>query len=1382
MSSKIQPFVYNNTGDEEKKVLELKDEPKFSKIEDPFFDDEDIELFDEENLVTLELKDEKRVARLTTTLFNRSNEGHDKISLAKTNQEKFLLKNRTRRYELLSWYAYSTAFGLIYAVAIGFFIPLLLRELAISHACPYEALPTRGTKKSCNFFLMDSALLGSSFANMTIFEEYVSRAKYPNFYNMHGKTLLNFFNINKEGDGSFQTMTTTTTATAPPIITTTSPTATTIFPMPNVTTKTTDASTTTGMTQFDITETKIVTRLEQLEPVIKSMKEKNTIKKSMANLTKNLCIKATEISKMNLSNTTNVTGNVLMQLPGINIINATYPLNRTNNTSNVSSILPCFTCIRPVPLLASTANNSLDVITALDMSYIYMKNLTDDIIAHYFPILTLSNGYNYVEHDGHLNESTTCKINPFLNWTELGEIYDINYSYWMQWPDMNESSVRENNNLVNYTCSDTAKKLNATYALTVQQNVTFNSTVYDTDEHATLELEFVIYNNSHPCNTVMNCTPEAIFSISEPRNYSDTSGMEAWREDNISFPYALNLSHVEINVSVTSTNHKLVPDENIIVTRSRFGLFYMEITPLPFRTGSTSITVEILTKTERNDNLTNATNVTIYGNTTNHTHAINRDNMTNATNHNIVNSNNVSLFSNHSGHNCTNATYAAYNWFICFPPKLIEPPQTFDLELFQKDTHGLKYQFTLRVNKTVCAHEVKFLIWRIKARDFPQHVFFVAFLVHLVITILFGGIGDYCCMRKIGMSISSSLASLALMSFFFWTTPKQYEYAGVATIATVSGLGLAAIYYNALFARLVQSDKIAQEKLTLLGYESDIIPFNTFQQSQVDLMSNYSLVIAYITGTLGLVASLFYIIWEASSYEYAFPFYFRFNVFHPGIGVMSRIVFACGGFIGLNTLVIFLFSWCRWGHKCKKMPIWSNIVPPISWPLFSLHKYFQILIRPKERKLIQETGKGLMLLFVGFFCINTFTFCWKIYLSTEFDFDKNMIFFLSISFSILVQLSCILWLRCARQCQRVFGVEHIDMFLLATIVFQIVTCYAIFAGFPQIPFGLKLVEEFIPYLFIQSFSKAIFEAYGRTWYMKIIPAGYDSQFFTLYQNAVGIGHSWSGSKWADFVFEQNGSIMVMNTFLFLFIMLMNFVFCCACLSIKKGRTNARLLRRLIRRRPPARSWKHLNEQIKNRYANQKVSHEQMYYLINLTHMTINLLDIVEPFKLKYPKVLKSNIKRKIREISVIQERDPSPFFYYQKQVRPRLQARLSNLSKEEITQKIHKLWENLEPEERQNYLDEAERQKGNDRNRYYVKDEILWNYRFSKDLKKLPEFLKPITSIQRIYRGWITRKRLKGDIKPKPTRCQRCTKSVKDVFGCGKRSKTREINNVKKND
>ena len=65
MSSKIQPFVYNNTGDEEKKVLELKDEPKFSKIEDPFFDDEDIELFDEENLVTLELKDEMKKKNYT---------------------------------------------------------------------------------------------------------------------------------------------------------------------------------------------------------------------------------------------------------------------------------------------------------------------------------------------------------------------------------------------------------------------------------------------------------------------------------------------------------------------------------------------------------------------------------------------------------------------------------------------------------------------------------------------------------------------------------------------------------------------------------------------------------------------------------------------------------------------------------------------------------------------------------------------------------------------------------------------------------------------------------------------------------------------------------------------------------------------------------------------------------------------------------------------------------------------------------------------------------------------------------------------------------------------------------------------------------------------
>ena len=68
------------------------------------------------------------------------------------------------------------------------------------------------------------------------------------------------------------------------------------------------------------------------------------------------------------------------------------------------------------------------------------------------------------------------------------------------------------------------------------------------------------------------------------------------------------------------------------------------------------------------------------------------------------------------------------------------------------------------------------------------------------------------------------------------------------------------------------------------------------------------------------------------------------------------------------------------------------------------------------------------------------------------------------------------------------------MFMLGAIIFQLVTVYGIFAVFPQLPFGLKIIEELIPYLSLQSFSKSMFEAYGRTWYMSIIPAGYDAQF------------------------------------------------------------------------------------------------------------------------------------------------------------------------------------------------------------------------------------------------------------------------------------------------
>ena len=85
------------------------------------------------------------------------------------------------------------------------------------------------------------------------------------------------------------------------------------------------------------------------------------------------------------------------------------------------------------------------------------------------------------------------------------------------------------------------------------------------------------------------------------------------------------------------------------------------------------------------------------------------------------------------------------------------------------------------------------------------------------------------------------------------------------------------------------------------------------------------------------------------------------------------------------------------------------------------------------------------------------------------------------------------------------------------------------------------------------------------------------------------------------------------------------------------------------------------------------------------------------------------------------------------------------MSKEDITQKIHKQWELLEIEEKKKYLDQAEQQKGRDRPRFYIKNKILWDNRYTYDLKKLPDFRKPAIVIQKHIRGWITRRRLKGD-------------------------------------
>ena len=60
--------------------------------------------------------------------------------------------------------------------------------------------------------------------------------------------------------------------------------------------------------------------------------------------------------------------------------------------------------------------------------------------------------------------------------------------------------------------------------------------------------------------------------------------MEAWHEDNISYPYALNISHVDINVTVRTSNEELVPLDNIIVQPGKVWSFSNEnsTTAIPY--------------------------------------------------------------------------------------------------------------------------------------------------------------------------------------------------------------------------------------------------------------------------------------------------------------------------------------------------------------------------------------------------------------------------------------------------------------------------------------------------------------------------------------------------------------------------------------------------------------------------------------------------------------------------------------------------------------------------------------------------------------------------------------------------------------------------------
>ena len=93
--------------------------------------------------------------------------------------------------------------------------------------------------------------------------------------------------------------------------------------------------------------------------------------------------------------------------------------------------------------------------------------------------------------------------NVVNDWGALRDEHEIVYLPSMQWI---------HNPRLNYSCEPTAKKGNASYALTVPMNTTMNSTVYDIDKHSQMEIEFMVYNNSHPCDNEFECTPSAIWA------------------------------------------------------------------------------------------------------------------------------------------------------------------------------------------------------------------------------------------------------------------------------------------------------------------------------------------------------------------------------------------------------------------------------------------------------------------------------------------------------------------------------------------------------------------------------------------------------------------------------------------------------------------------------------------------------------------------------------------------------------------------------------------------------------------------------------------------------------------------------------------------------
>ena len=1296
-----------------------------NQMDDPYFDHEEIELLGND-LVEIDLPSEPKVSQLVSEIYTHSRQGHEDIALAKVKQEKELLRLRARKYEVYGWFSYNAGWGVVQVVAIAFFLPMLLRTLAVQYACPYVGLPAAGTIIRCPYYKMPSNYTGGRYPTFTQLQRSVPGDAYEKlrgfllydldvFYTSRGLNVTSF----SGPAGSVYTV--SNFSTLPTFVLTQQYRRLKWLEYGNVERGNTTANNLTNSTwttQQCIIERKVILGGE-VESLFNATNETVTFKN------------ATNSSVVCLQQNGSFEGNV----------------SNSSNSSNISTLCRtateeihiCTSCIKPKiiwenilwtedfinfssPMEYAEYPTNVSVYDSVGGLVERMPTYTNLQNRSYRGGIELVDGYEYVEADGHLNTSTTCML-TFNDWGALRDEHEIVYLPSMQWI---------HNPRLNYSCEPTAKKGNASYALTVPMNTTMNSTVYDIDKHSQMEIEFMVYNNSHPCDNEFECTPSAIWGLSNATNRSDASPLEAWSL-NVSYPYALNLTDVTVEFLVNSSNKHLIRNENVNVRQEEFGMFYLTVKPEKWRFGSSTITVEIKGAEPFNCSNLNSTNSSLCNTTGFHQNKTSASTLSNT------------LESERNGSSLRNLT--------------------FNLTHFRLETAGLRFSFTVRVNETVCGHFVDFWVWRIRAVDYPQHVFFVSFLAQLVVGLLFGAAGDYCCLRRLGLFAFSGFGSFCLLTFYFWTRPQDYLYAGIATVVLVASFGTAAVYHNAYLTRLVQADLPLNKLLETMNYLSDLIPFNQQYDEMVDRVSSQAFRLVYGFGAFGLFASYMYIawsqyvsgVWDMSISLFDFLLnrlkYTQLCLVEPSVNDMSMILAFCGCWMGFFVLVNSSLSWTRWGVRCNKMPIWANILPPVSWMAFSIFKQGQMYYREDEWKLLKQSWKVLLLIFMAFFCTNALTFTTTVLVNSEFHVNDQLPedsvlkishFFRMILLTWVLTISSWLGLRCFKKLQVTFEMLHIDAFMFATALFQFFMLYALFANFAELPFGLKFVEEAYALTFFHGLWNGPLYAYGRSAFMKVVPAGFDAQFFTLYQSATGVnGNSWLGAKMVDNEFQATGTVRLMYLFLFLFVMCINCTFCCACLSVEHGKRAARALTRVVRQRKFAKSWKHLRQQVKNRHENAAVSVWQLPDLIHCMHRQVNFVDAIDKFALLHPKCSRRNVVKKAKKICRREIQDPTPFFMFQKNKRPRVEPKFPFMSHIEINQKLYKMWEKTDEEERAVFAQKAEAEAGNDRLRYYVKRNVLWQARYSFELKKLPEFAPHAIQIQRIARGFLCRKNVK---------------------------------------